>query len=552
MHVNGLLSSLILIFFTFGNAFGKNILIINPMFGYSHVKFISQMANVIADHGHNVTLFQPYHVAMKNTEGLIKNKNIEVWNYYPDHYDELLKTETPTFPIFWDSQLMNQPILMAFMMPKILGKEFEKTSEQLLKDKKLHNELKARKFDVAMIETFEITGFCKFLILFFLNLHTFADIANLIGLPFIPIMSAVRLPMINEIFGQPSGLGYIPQVGSKRAPEAGFLDRLNDVYRSFFESIAMKGMTEHQNNFIERTLGHPVPHWKDLLKESPVYITNSNPYLDFVVPTTATIVHAGGITIDLKKLKNVGTLPDEYEKILQERDSTVLISFGSVIRSFEMPENFKAGIIKMFKSMPDVTFIWKYEKDDEEFQKKLPKNVHLKKWVPQPALLSDDRLKVFVTHGGLGSTMEIAYTGKPALMVPIFGDQPQNAYMLERHGGAVAYNKFDLQDGDKLTKIMKDMVSNPKYNKNAKALLNVLRNQPIDPKYNFIKHLEFAIEFPNLRSQVPAINHADLIAHYYLDAIAFLVISGMVSVYLMLKVLQRILIRFIVKKQKND
>ena len=71
---------------------GKNILIYNSVFGYSHVKFISLMANIIADHGHNVasvskivpqtlenlqTLFQPYHI-LHNTEGLVKNKNIEV------------------------------------------------------------------------------------------------------------------------------------------------------------------------------------------------------------------------------------------------------------------------------------------------------------------------------------------------------------------------------------------------------------------------------------------------------------------------------------------
>ncbi|UMM32359.1 hypothetical protein L5515_006185 [Caenorhabditis briggsae] len=136
----------------------------------------------------------------------------------------------------------------------------------------------------------------------------------------------------------------------------------------------------------------------------------------------------------IEKAENVGPLPEEYEKILQERESTFLVSFGSLVRSFEMPENFKAGLIKMFESLPDVTFIWKYEKGDAEFEKRLPKNVHLKKWVPQPALLSDKRMKVFVTHGGLGSTMEIAYTGKPALIFPIFGDQYQNARMLARHG----------------------------------------------------------------------------------------------------------------------
>uniref|UniRef100_A0A1I7V201 glucuronosyltransferase n=1 Tax=Caenorhabditis tropicalis TaxID=1561998 RepID=A0A1I7V201_9PELO len=431
------------------------------MFGFSHVKFISQMANVIADHGHNVTLFQPYHIAMKNTEGLIKNKNIEVLNYFPNHYDELLKSEVPTFPIFWDSQIMNNPILFAFMMAKTLGKEFERTAEQVLKDTDLHEKLKSKKFDVVLVETFELSGFY---------------LAHLIDVPAIPIMSAVRFPVFDNLFGQPSQVGYIPQ------------------------TIGMERMAEYQFNRIEKFVGKPVPHWKELIKQSPVYITNSNPYLDFAVPTTATIVHAGGITIDLKKLKNVGPLPEEYEKILQERDSTVLISFGSVIRSFQMPDSFKAGLIKMFESLPEVTFIWKYEKDDVEFQKRLPKNVHLKKWVPQPALLSDERLK----------------------------------------------------DGEKMTRIMRDLVSNPKYNEKAQELLSVLSNQPIDPKFNFMKHLEFAIEFPNLRSQVPAINHVGIVAHYYLDVLGFLVLTGSLLTYLTLRVVSKVLRRFVVKKTKND
>ncbi|EGT31514.1 hypothetical protein CAEBREN_25593 [Caenorhabditis brenneri] len=179
-------------------------------------------------------------------------------------------------------------------------------------------------------------------------------------------------------------------------------------------------------------------------------------------------------------------------------------------------------------------------------------NVHLKKWVPQPSLLSDSRLKAFVTHGGLGSTMEVAYSGKPALMVPVFGDQPHNAYMLARHGGAIAYDKFHLKDGRKLTTVMKDLVSNPKYETNAKKLQEVLFNQPIDPKLNLINHIEFAIEFPNLRSQVPEISKVGLIAHYYLDVIGFLGLVGFIGLYLFFLIIRRFCVRVVLRKIKNE
>ncbi|CCD67006.1 glucuronosyltransferase [Caenorhabditis elegans] len=517
--------------------YAAKILIFNPIFGFSHVKFVSKLADIIADHGQEVTLFQPFHLALKNLDGIVKNKNIEIINYYPDHYDDLLKLETQTFPDFWDSQLMNNPVLMAFMLPRILGGEFKKTTIQLIKDKEILKKLKDKKFDVAISETFELTGMYM---------------SHFLGVPCIPILSAVRLDIFNEAFGQSSAFGYLTQQGSKLAPDAGFLDRLNDVYRDFFSKMAFRGMAQYQNDVIEKAAGHVVPYWKDLVKEAPVYMTNSNPYLDFAVPTTATIVHIGGITINLEKMNHVDALPEEYEIILKEKETTVLISFGSVIRSYEMPENFKAGLIKVFESLPDVIFIWKYEIDDLEFQKKLPKNVHLKKWVPQPSLLADKRVKLFVTHGGLGSTMEVAYTGKPALMVPIFGDQPMNADMLARHGGAIAYDKFDLVDGKKLTETVRDLVTNPKYEQKAKELLDVLTNQPIDPVMNLMKHLEFAIKFPNLRSQIPEINQVGPIAHYYLDVIVFLIFVSIITAYISFQIVCRILSRILSKKVKSD
>nr|pir hypothetical protein T19H12.11 - Caenorhabditis elegans [Caenorhabditis elegans] len=410
---------------------------------------------------------------------------------------------------------------------------------ELVKDQNVLNNLKSKKFDVMISETFELTGMY---------------VAHLINVPCIPIWSAVRFLVFNKAFGQPSTLGYIPLEGSKMAPDFGFFDRLNDVYRDFFGQIGMDRLGQYQNNIIEKAVGHSVPYWKDLVSQSPIYITNSNPYLDFAVATTPAIVHIGGITIDLEKIKHADELPEEYEKILQERESTVLISFGSVIRSYEMPDNFKAGLIKMFESLPDVTFIWKYERDDVEFQKRLPKNVHLKKWVPQPSLLADKRVKLFVTHGGLGSTMEVAYTGKPALSVPIFGDQPENADMLARHGGAIAYDKFDLANGEKLTKTVREMVTNPKFSKNAEALRDVLLKQPIDPKMNLMKHLEFAMEFPNHRSQVPAINKLGWIAHYYLDVIAFLTLVVVGFLYLIFRFTKIVFVRIGIlnKKAKTE
>ncbi|PIO64813.1 hypothetical protein TELCIR_13544 [Teladorsagia circumcincta] len=107
-------------------------------------------------------------------------------------------------------------------------------------------------------------------------------------------------------------------------------------------------------------------------------------------------------------------------------------------------------------------------------------------------LLADPRLTVFVTHGGLGSTTELAHMGKPALLIPLFSDQTRNAHMLTKHGGGIVLKKSDLENPQMITDSLKSIISDDSYSQNAKRLAEMLLNQPISAKQLFIRHSEFA------------------------------------------------------------
>ena len=49
---------------------------------------------------------------------------------------------------------------------------------------------------------------------------------------------------------------------------------------------------------------------------------------------------------------------------------------------------FRQSFFKMFKSMPDTTFIWKYEKKNETIAEMF-ENVVLTTWMPQTELLGN-------------------------------------------------------------------------------------------------------------------------------------------------------------------
>ncbi|VDN23162.1 unnamed protein product [Cylicostephanus goldi] len=77
---------------------------------------------------------------------------------------------------------------------------------------------------------------------------------------------------------------------------------------------------------------------KQLFADASYLFTNSNPYLDYPRPMLHKTVPIGGITVPSEK-KN--RLPAEWDAILNERNTTVLVSFGSVAKAMYMPEDYK-------------------------------------------------------------------------------------------------------------------------------------------------------------------------------------------------------------------
>ncbi|VDM85996.1 unnamed protein product [Strongylus vulgaris] len=79
-----------------------------------------------------------------------------------------------------------------------------------------------------------------------------------------------------------------------------------------------------------------------LIVETSYLLTNSNPYLDYPRPMLQKTVPVGGITVpsDLRKHK----LPKKWDGILDKRNHTVLVSFGSAAKAMYMPSRYKYAI----------------------------------------------------------------------------------------------------------------------------------------------------------------------------------------------------------------
>ena len=69
-------------------------------------------------------------------------------------------------------------------------------------------------------------------------------------------------------------------------------------------------------------------------------------------------------------------------------------------------------------------------------------SLYFSKYLPQYTLLGHEKVKVFVTHGGLLSSIDVIKRKKPSVCVPYFGDQFYNCRVMEGWGTSKQVLKF--------------------------------------------------------------------------------------------------------------
>ncbi|KHJ98601.1 UDP-glucoronosyl and UDP-glucosyl transferase [Oesophagostomum dentatum] len=458
------------------------------------------------------------------------------------------------------------PMLQA---TKHISAMLEYQCETLINDDALLQRLRDEKFDLAISEA---CFYCPFGLFEVLKIPaTIPVVSNAIheilsyaiGEPFFPSYVPGRLsPSLQKVTDFDICYFSLPALFSSNGEKMGFVERVQNLFALAVIHYMHGYASLRENSVFVKKFGHPFKDYyvstmsnilqncswdacvaklettscSELVPQSSFIFTNGNPYLDFPRPALHKTVMIGGFAVTHSEKKT--NLSKEWDSILNARKHTVLVSFGSFTKSTAMPEEFKQGLLDTFAAMPDVTFIWKYEDTKSDIAKSLP-NVHLVEWVPQVQLLKDSRLSLFLTHGGLASTNELAYMGKPAIVIPLLGDQMRNAQMIARHKGALVLDKSDLANPRKLKKTFEEILYNPNYAKNAERLSQMLRNQPISPTELLVKHVEFAarlsklyeryqlriFRFGRLPNLDPYGRHLSFIQYYLLDIITVVALA---------------------------
>uniref|UniRef100_A0A0K0F3G2 glucuronosyltransferase n=1 Tax=Strongyloides venezuelensis TaxID=75913 RepID=A0A0K0F3G2_STRVS len=351
-----------------------------------------------------------------------------------------------------------------------------------------------------------------------------------------------------KYFGLPFPSSFMPNLMSSFGDKMTYSERFQNWFAHYFGETVMyflKDKITLQSEF-DRKYGVGFYDSDNIIGDSSFLVLNSNPFLDIPGPKTPKMVEVSGIGI-----KDPKPLDEYWDKILSLRNKTVLVSFGSIFKAIYMPNDMKNGLLETMRKLKDITFIWKYEEPEDGTGKDI-ENLVISKWLPQSDLLNDERLSLFVTHGGMGSTTELSFRGIPAIAIPILGDQMRNSKLIERQKCGIVMSNSELANPDILIKNIKTVLDDETYKNNAKMISKRLNKRPIGSKRLLIEHIEFAAEFGRLDMLDLASRNMGIIEYYNLDIILPILIGFLILIYLLFFIIIKILKKLFVSKLKTD
>ncbi|CAD5213762.1 unnamed protein product [Bursaphelenchus xylophilus] len=486
----------------------KILLLNSARIGQSHIFFMGKIADVLVEAGHNVTFYQQdaftsitkvgtkkAHVIVRPCElGCRDQPSDDVWH----NGDELLDN---------------------IEVYKIYGKLMGDACESQLKDDSVTDMFRAQNFDLVIAEHLD---YCA---------HALAEKA---GINKVISASAVMLqPMVLEAMGNPTNIAFTSGLDDDHGSQMTYLQRA----KAFLMYPIKRWITWHTFESypveaIRKYYRADFNHADAIAKSSYVFV-NIDEHLAYQQPLSEKFVYIGGVG---EHMGRDHVLPENINDILEKsKKGVILISFGTIAKSYLLPQERKQELIETFKAFPEYDFIWKYEVDDDVAANLT--NVHKLKWTPQSDLLAHPKLLAFVTHGGLNSVSESAHKGKPFVCIPVFGDQNHNCFSAQEKGLAVMIDKHEITQKNMVHALT--TVLQTSYQERSLQFARMMADKPFQPKDRIIGFVQHALKYDvSTALDLPG-RKLSIIQYYFVDVIVPLLVGVILSSYLSYKLVTR-------------
>ncbi|CAG7710052.1 unnamed protein product [Allacma fusca] len=137
-------------------------------------------------------------------------------------------------------------------------------------------------------------------------------------------------------------------------------------------------------------------------------------------------------------------------------------------------------------------------------------------------ILAHPNLKAFISHAGLNSLSEATYHGVPVILMPLFADQDYNGYRIQATEIGIRLEMRDINT-NLMVESVSQVLNNPKYAKNMKAMSAIFRDRPMSPIETAVYWTEFVLRHEDLSSLKP-LNNVNFFQRRLLDIMLLLFI----------------------------
>ncbi|TKS80245.1 UDP-glucuronosyltransferase 1-1 [Collichthys lucidus] len=315
-------------------------------------------------------------------------------------------------------------------------------------------------------------------------------IARKLGLPTVNLLRGIPCSLDIKAAGCPSPPSFVPRFFTRYTDKMNFKQRAFNTLIALLEPLMCRVLYWHFDNLAYQFLGEEVGI-AEVLSDSAIWLLRIDFALEFPRPLMPNIILVGGINCNVRN-----PLPEDLESWVSGEHGFVVFTLGTMIS--DMPEEITAIFLEAFRQIP---------------QKGICHAV-------------------------------------PMLMLPISGDQPDNAQRLASKGAGVVLDILSITT-ESLLKGLNDIIKDPRYKENMLRLSSLHKDRPVEPLDLSVHWTEFVMRHKGAKHLKAAVHDLNWFQYYCLDVIVLLATVVLVFVMLTVKCLKLCFSR-LSRKRKQD
>ncbi|XP_048200454.1 UDP-glucuronosyltransferase 1A1 isoform X12 [Perognathus longimembris pacificus] len=455
--------------------------------------------------GHEIVVLAP-EASLYIKEGSFYTLKMYPVPFKKEDYETMLRDRG--LSIFMEDPLL-QRLVRLYKQAQQTSAVFLSSCSHLLHNKEFMASLQEGGFDAVLTDPFLLCG---------------PIVAQYLALPTVYFLNALPCGLDSEATQCPRPMSYVPRVFSLNPDRMTFLQRAKNTLLSLAENFLCNAVYSPYEPLASEVLQRDVTV-KDLLSSAAIWLLRDDFVRNYPRPIMPNMVFIGGINCLQKN-----PVSQEFEGYINAsgEHGIVVFSLGSMVA--EIPEKKAMAIAEALGQIPQ-TVLWRYT---GRRPSNLANNTILVKWLPQNDLLGHPKTRAFITHSGSHGIYEGICNGVPMVMMPLFGDQMDNAKRMETRGAGVTLNVLEMTSDD-LANALKAVINDKSYKENIMRLSSLHKDRPIEPLDLAVFWVEFVMRHKGAPHLRPAAHDLTWYQYHSLDVIGFLLAVVLAVVFTIFK-----------------